>query len=538
MLRILYFKFLIYLSGMRKIYLSLFALLLTSSLIKAQAPTWSSDIAYIMYESCTRCHSPNGVGPFEIMSYQDAYDKRFIIQNYVNAGIMPPWPPDPNYTHFALERALSDTEIQAINDWVNAGAPEGNAAAAPPAPWYPSLILGPGDSKMQIPTYTSQAQSDDDYVCFAVDPDISVTKILKSLEVVPGNRAAVHHVLIYAVDANAGYTPGQAYPGCTGPGGGRLLGGYAPGSGPQLFPDAGTKMGIPLADDDVIVLAMHYPQGSFGQVDSTYVNFHYYPDGTSGVREVFANPLIESWNFVLPPNQETTLAFDYPQFGVLLDSFSILSIFPHNHLLGKSWLVYAVGPNSDTIPLISIPKWDFDWQGFYFFDYIKKIPAYYRIHCEAVYDNTTANPWNPNNPPQLVFPGLNTSDEMFLCYLHYLPYEPGDENIHMASILTAPVSVDERADEDDLSLVAYPNPFRAFTTVEYVVKTKGEVSIEIYDLQGKMVRNIWKGNQGKGTYRALWYGNNSQGQPVTEGYYIARVKVGDQVQNIRLLKME
>ena len=134
-------------------------------------------------------------------------------------------------------------------------------------------------------------------------------------------------------------------------------------------------------------------------------------------------------------------------------------------------------------------------------------------------------------------PGLNTSDEMFLCYMHYLPYEPGDENIHMAGLLTVPVAVDPRANEDDLSLQAYPNPFSTFTTVEYVVQTKGEVSVEIFDLEGKMVRNIWKGTQGKGTYRAIWQGNNGQGQPVAEGYYIARVKVGEQVQNIRLLKM-
>ena len=211
---------------MRKIYLAVVAFLLATPLLQAQAPTWATDIAPIMYEKCTRCHAPNGVGPFEIMSYQDAFDERFLIKNYVNAGLMPPWPPDPDYQHFAMERALTDTEVSMISDWVDAGAPEGDPNLAPPAPWYPDLILGPGDSRMQIPTYTSQAQSDDDYVCFAVDPGITTTKILKSLEVIPGNRAAVHHVLIYAVSANSGYVAGQTYPGCTGPGGGNSWRGW------------------------------------------------------------------------------------------------------------------------------------------------------------------------------------------------------------------------------------------------------------------------------------------------------------------------
>lgn len=523
---------------MRNIYVAFWAIFLATSFASAQAPTWSTDIAPIMYEKCTRCHQPNGVGPFPINSYQDAYDKKFLIQNYVNAGIMPPWPPDPDYQHFAMERALTDQEIALIDAWVNGGAQEGDPNLAPPAPWYPDLVLGQGDASMQIPTYTSQAQSEDDYVCFALDPGISVAKTVRALEVVPGNRAAVHHVLVYAVSANSGYTPGQTYPGCTGPGGGRLLGGYAPGGGPQQFPDVTTKMGITLADDDIIVLAMHYPEGSFGQLDSTYINLHFYPDGTQGVREVSARPVFENWNFLLLPDQETTVAQWYPQFGLLNNDLSILSIFPHNHLLGKSWKVYAIDNNADTIPLISIPKWDFDWQGFYFFDYIKKIPQYSRIYCEAVYDNTTANPFNPNSPPEPVLPGLNTTDEMFLCYMHYLDYEPGDENINMSEIITAPVAVDPRAETDDLSLTAFPNPFNKFTSIEYVVETKGECSVEIYDLKGKMIRKIWKGTQGKGTYRVLWHGQNAQNQTVAEGYYIARVKVGDHIQNIRLLKMK
>lgn len=524
---------------MRNYTLAIFlGLLFSATLSNAQStPTWADDIGPLMYESCTRCHQPNGVGPFSITSFQDAYDNRFMIRSNVVSGVMPPWPPDPDYQHFALERALTDTEVDLIDQWVLNGAPRGDSTQEPAAPWYPDVILGPGDSKMQIAPYTSQAQSQDEYVCFALDPGISVDKVIRALEVVPGNRSAVHHVLVHVVDANAGYTPGQVYPGCTDPGG-RLLGGYAPGGGPQQFPDVSTQMGITIEPDQVIVLAMHYPEGTFGQVDSTYLNLHFYPDGTNNIREVSAGPVFESWNFVLLPDQESTVAQWYPQFGVLNQDISILSIFPHNHLLGKSWLVYGVDANLDTIPLISIPSWDFDWQGFYIFDFIKKIPQYSRLYCEAVYDNTTANPFNPNSPPQTVIPGLNTTDEMFLCYMHYLLYEPGDELINMGALVSAPVAVAPRNDDAPLGVHAFPNPFNKFTTVEYEVATKAQVEVQVFDLQGKMVRKIWQGTQGKGTFRVIWNGNDSTGQEVAAGNYIARVKVGDQVQNIRLLKVK
>ena len=106
-----------------KKFLALLACLWLVPLAYSQGPTWASDVAPIMYENCTRCHATNGIGPFTIESYQDAFDYRYAIQNYVNAGIMPPWPPDSDYQHYAMERVLTDQEVSTIDDWVNAGAP-------------------------------------------------------------------------------------------------------------------------------------------------------------------------------------------------------------------------------------------------------------------------------------------------------------------------------------------------------------------------------------------------------------------------------
>ena len=98
------------------------------------------------------------------------------------------------------------------------------------------------------------------------------------------------------------------------------------------------------------------------------------------------------------------------------------------HLLGKTIKSYAITPTSDTIKFANIPHWDFHWQDFYFFKHMQKVPQGSKIKGVGVYDNTATNEHNPNNPPVMVTAGLNTNDEMFLVYFHYMLYQNGDEN--------------------------------------------------------------------------------------------------------------
>ena len=96
------------------------------------------------------------------------------------------------------------------------------------------------------------------------------------------------------------------------------------------------------------------------------------------------------------------------------------------HLLGKDLDCIAVTPTNDTINLIKINNWDFEWQGFYFYKTFIKIPAGSMIYAKGNYDNTVSAT-NPN--PVTVQSGLNTEDEMFIFIFQFLPYQLGDENI-------------------------------------------------------------------------------------------------------------
>ncbi|MFN5920780.1 MAG: cytochrome c, partial [Bacteroidota bacterium] len=114
------------------------------------------------------------------------------------------------------------------------------------------------------------------------------------------------------------------------------------------------------------------------------------------------------------------------------EDISLISIVPHMHLIGKSYLAYAVKPNGDTIPLIRIPRWDFRWQYFYQFKNLLKLPRGTTIYVEGVYDNTAENPNNPFQPPREIREregSMKTTDEMFQLIITYVPYQQGDENI-------------------------------------------------------------------------------------------------------------
>ena len=157
--------------------------------------TWSNDVAQVFFNKCTKCHHTGGIAPTSYMSYNEVSPMSAAIYDAVNQGHMPPWPPDNNYQQYVHDRSLTAVEKTLILDWILAGFPEGIAANTPPAPVYTSsTILGNGDLTVQIPTYMSKATStNDDYVCFSVPSGLTQNRVIRAIEIVPGNRQIVHH---------------------------------------------------------------------------------------------------------------------------------------------------------------------------------------------------------------------------------------------------------------------------------------------------------------------------------------------------------
>ena len=199
---------------------------------------------------------------------------------------------------------------------------------------------------------------------------------------------------------------------------------YKNGIGGYLLP----KKGCFLLND------LHYGTSKTAIWDSSYIRIYFaktppkrplqeFQLGTLGVAPVLPNLLIF-------PNTVKKVHSQY----IIPNDISLVTINPHMHLLGKSFKAYAVIPKGDTIPLIHIPNWDFNWQYFYTFRKLLKIPKGSLMIAEGVYDNTTKNLLNPFTPPQLISDNkgsMKTTDEMFQFIVSYVPYKDGDENIDL-----------------------------------------------------------------------------------------------------------
>lgn len=524
-------------------FLSLFCLFIG----QVTAQTYADDVAPIVFDNCTSCHHAGGIAPFSLMTYTDVSSMASLIQTEVNNGDMPPWSPNNNYSEFAHVRSLTAAEITTINNWVNAGAPQGNPANTPATPVYDpnNWQLGTPDMSIRIPDYVSKATfGNDDYVCFSIPTNWATNEIIQAIEVIPGDASIVHHVLAY-IDENNTYGTDTTSHNCGGPTNLPLIAGFAPGSSPAQFPnvDGFLKMGINLPANSRIILAMHYPEGSQGTLDSTRINFHFYPQGTSAVRQVLGNPVLYNYSFNINANTVDSVDAWFPNANLPISTdLSLFSIFPHAHLLGQSFIVYAVNhsPPYDQIPLIHIPKWDFDWQGFYVFKHLQKLPAGYKLYGKAIYDNTTNNPFNPNNPPQNISFGLNTTDEMFVIYLQYMPYQAGDELINVDSLLNTQVPTGSQeplaVNKEGLFLTSYPNPSDGLTMLQYYLQNSSEVSLGIFDLQGKLVKQILTKNASKGEHYASWNGTNTAGAKVPAGVYISQLQVNGKTVTSKIIR--
>jgi hypothetical protein len=408
-----------------------------------QTPTWSSDIACIIHNNCSRCHYQGGVAPISLNNYHEVFTYRYAVRAAIRSGHMPPWPPDPNYQTYVEQRVLSESEKALIEAWIDTGAPAGDIHSAPTPPIFLSSdIIAKPDLRVELPSYVSKARFSDEYRCFVVPTDQARDVFITGMEIVPGNPALVHHVLVFADPTDQPLRneardpePGYTCFGGVGSPSAQLLGGWAPGQGPSFYP---TGMGVRLPKGANLVVQVHYPRGTEGLRDDTKINFLL--DDSPNTREVVVSAALNHFNMVngplfIPANTVRT----FRQRITIPQDVTALSVLPHMHLIGRSIKVWGLTPLGDTLRIVDIPQWHFHWQGSYTFLQPVKAPRGTVLQAEAVYDNTVNNPFNPSNPPRDVRVGEATTDEMMLVFFAFTAYRPGDENLIIGEPRPAPV---------------------------------------------------------------------------------------------------
>jgi len=237
-----------------------------------------SDVAGTFHSNCGHCHNTNSHAP-SLLTYSAVMANITNIQTHLTSGYMPPWLPDTTYTRFNGEHIMAQAARDLILNWIAGVSLMGDTTLAPAPPVYSMYQLnGIPDLELQIPTFTSNAVSDDSYVCFSLPSGLTSDRIVRAYEVIAGNPAIVHHVIVN-VDTT-GTVTSDLSGGCYNPTGDYSLGGYAPGASPTVFPNSSIlKMGIKIKAGSNIILQIHYPIGTDGELDSTKVRLYFYPIG-------------------------------------------------------------------------------------------------------------------------------------------------------------------------------------------------------------------------------------------------------------------
>ncbi|MEL6134443.1 MAG: T9SS type A sorting domain-containing protein, partial [Bacteroidota bacterium] len=411
-----------------------------------------------------------------------------------------PWPPNPDFQEFQGERFLTDLEKQKIAHWVSAGMPEGPASAAPPLPQFPTgSQVGTPDLILSFSeAFVHQGNNTDQYQNFVLPTGLTENKILKAIELRPGNNKIVHHAL-FALDTTGqaqtldAQDPNYGYSGFGGFGVNKVedYPGYVPGALVVSYPEG---LGQPIYAHSDLLVQMHYAPVPVDETDSSTVNLFFADEdeiiGRTIRREVmlpFGSTLLNG-PFIIQPN---TIK-QFHGVWTVPAKVSLLGVAPHMHLLGKDWEVYAVAPSGDTTRIISIPEWDFNWQGSYFFKQFQIIEAGSELHALATYDNTSNNPLNPNNPPKLVTWGEGTADEMFYLPFMFVNYQQGDEFLVFEDTSTT-TSIEAVANlrlPDDKFYPPYPNPAHENLTIGFSLSQSDVIQIEILDVQGRIVQTV------------------------------------------------
>lgn len=464
--------------------------------LQAQTVTYAEHIAPIIYSHCTSCHRPGEIGPFPLTKYSEVKANDGLIKYSTGIHYMPPWKADPTYAEYQKVNVLTAAEIQLIDDWVTAGSPRGDSTLEPAMPVFPQ------GSAVGVPDLTisfSQAHpilgnNTDEYRYFVIPTGLTEDKDLVALEMRPGNTSMVHHALFWvdttgAAAAADAATPEYGYAGGTqtvlqSGGLDKQLPTYVPGQKPTVFNNG---MAFRMKKGSDLQVQVHYAPSPIATSDSSSFNLFFAPQpATRYIKNHVMVPFFNTLTngpFVIPANQKKEFHGVY----TFTEDVSLLSSMPHMHRLGTHWKVYAVKPNGDTVNLVKIDSWDFNWQSNYDFKRPLYLPVGTKVHAFAGYDNTTGNINNPNNPPKQVAWGENTSDEMYWLPLQWVSYQAGDENIDLE-----PTGIQEAnfyTIKNKLYPV-YPNPSANSVKAGFTLNNAGRISLKLYNINGQLVHSL------------------------------------------------
>ena len=380
--------------------------------------SYAETVAPILKEKCAVCHSPGGIGPWAMTSYDMVRGFAPMIREVLMTQRMPPWHADPHVGEWQADRGLTPRQKQTLVHWIEAGTPRGDGAdpLTEVEPISSEWPLGEPDLVIELPAFDVPASGVVDYQFPAVANPLDEGVWIEAATIIPGDRAVVHHVLAGSSETfEAGSQGGEqnVFE--------NYIIGYAPGVESYVMPE-GT--GVYVAPGGAYQFQAHYTPTGKATTDVTRMGLYFAEDKPDNFlrHQVVVDPTIG-----IPPGKAAHEEAAYHPF----DRDAVLyTLFPHSHYRGKASTFELVYPDGTTELLLSVPAYDFNWQRGYDFVEPRQVPAGSRLVHRTVYDNSAKNPANPD-PERMVPWGLQSWDEMLYGAFSYAwVEETTDDPIH------------------------------------------------------------------------------------------------------------
>lgn len=366
--------------------------------------TYAGQIAAILNTRCVECHRPGQIAPFSLTEYEEVAGWAETIDEVIRDNRMPPWHAHPDHGKFQNDRRLTEREQKLISEWVAAGAPAGDLKSAPPPlefaanewqlPQAPDVVIPMRSEPFRVP-----AEGVVRYRYFSVDPEFGEDRWVRAAEIVPGNRAVVHHVLVFVRPPRDRRSLQDVE--LSG-----FLAAYVPGMRTAALPDGMAKF-IPAGSQ--LLFQVHYTPIGTEQLDLSKLGL-VFTDAKNVTHSVMTSRASER-SFQIPPHADNHRV--EATSGTHRRDVQLLSMSPHMHLRGKSFRYEAVFPDGEREILLDVPHYDFNWQTSYQLAEPRSLPEGTRIHCVAHFDNSEENLANPD-PTNPVRWGDQTWEEMMI----------------------------------------------------------------------------------------------------------------------------
>jgi hypothetical protein len=408
---------------------------------RATPPTFSRDVAPILYAKCASCHRPGEIGPMALTTFREARPWARAIQQKTTTRAMPPWGADPQHGRFSNDRSLTDAQIATLAAWANAGAPEGDPKDLPPLPRFTEgWQIGQPDQVFEmLADFEIPAKGDVDYQYFEVPTNFTEDRWMQAGEVRAGDRAHVHHIIVYVKEPTPTARPtavtvrpirtgapappqpaprpataaapaaAAAAPAGSSRTGDSMLVNWAVGEDAPVFP-AGLAKRIPAGS--TLVFQVHYTTNGTPSRDRSRVGliFAKQPPRREVRTAVVANP-----TFTIPAGAAN---HQVEAEATFTEDVKVYTLHPHMHLRGKDMTYALTRPDGITEVVLKVPKYDFGWQTDYWLAEPLTVSKGSKLRVTAHFDNSAANRANPD-PAANVRWGDQTWEEMMIGFFTY-----------------------------------------------------------------------------------------------------------------------